>query len=470
MLRIAFDDTVSATLEAIGRLAAPVLRSCHIGNNGSYNFGWLALAGNTRLCMYDHTTYGADRVCHPWLVVGDRGRILRAFGVDGMTRPELQGLHVSAPEVAVPVKHRSILNFGLAAHIDGIPLVTWHHDRNRRLALAVNGSLSTFDAKQMQIHFALLTRITEFFAARGRLDVLFDRWVTVRRGRVMLMRIGQLVVEAGTVSIWGTDGALLFGGTLAAMLTSLESGLASVVQRVTTGSTADRLDYPWIRLGVAYLFGAACEFASDAGQRRFYHAGGLTSPYYMDEAPFRAQFTQAETLLVEGGFLPFGVEFVVVPIGACQFFARSGAASLLDDLLATAVAVLRAHALPQAVSRALRLLALSGASGAAPQPPLLAGLDASACESLRQLTLAFNEIDPNTLPSCLRVGDFNGFTRYGADGLGAGAVESGVKLHFPALLRELSWGEAEWILQVLGELHAGEPEAAVRRADESVPH
>lgn len=455
MLRVAFDDRVSGTLETIRSLRAPVLRSCHVGNNGSYNFGWLALAANTRFCMYDHTTYGADRVCHPWMIVGDRGRIRHAFSLDGSPRSDLQGLHVSAPQAVVPVKHRSVLNFGVRAHLDGVPLVTRHYLRNRQLAESINGKAPTFDSELLRDHFDVLLRLVEALADQQRLDLLFDRWVASKNGKAIVLRLAGIQCRGHNVSMVAADGTVLFDGDLAGLLDKLRVGLERVVRRVGFGEPQHEFDYPWLRLEAAYLFGAVCESVADPSQRRFYHAGGLTSPYYMNTPAFQQSFAHVGDAIKEAGLLPSDAEFVVIPIGACQFFSRPHAAPLLDELLECAIGALRSISSPATVSAGLREMAASDTSWTL---PLLGGVHARARDRLRQLVREFNKTDPNGLPSCLRTNDLTRFTRYGADGIGEGVASSEEPLHFPPALTAMTWGEAEWIVQALGEMCADVPE------------
>ena len=55
---LSWPESIEETLGLVAEYPIPVARS---GNNGSYNWGWLALARNTRLMLFDHTTYGTDR-------------------------------------------------------------------------------------------------------------------------------------------------------------------------------------------------------------------------------------------------------------------------------------------------------------------------------------------------------------------------------------------------------------------------
>ena len=66
---------IAETLAEIDDLVAPVVRSCHVGNNTANNWAWLVLAPNSRMVQYDHTMYGVDEVAAAWLRLGDYGSV-----------------------------------------------------------------------------------------------------------------------------------------------------------------------------------------------------------------------------------------------------------------------------------------------------------------------------------------------------------------------------------------------------------
>ena len=146
MIEIAHHERVAETLRSVAAYPVPVARTCHLGNNGAYNWGWLALARNTRPVLDDHTTYGADRLCLPWTVLGDGGRVDAAYDIDGGEVVGLAGAHATDAAGAVASRHRSILNYGIPARHGGRPLAQHHHAANRELARHFNGSRPSFDA------------------------------------------------------------------------------------------------------------------------------------------------------------------------------------------------------------------------------------------------------------------------------------------------------------------------------------
>ena len=458
MLRIPFEEKISDTLTTVRGLGQPVIRSCHIGNNGSYNFGWLALAGNTRFVMYDHTTYGADRLCFPWMVLGDYGRIKLAFDYSGVARAELVGRHVREPETEVASRYRSLLNYGIAATVGDRHLTTWHFQQNSKIATAINGKIPTFDSEAILEHYDLLSHIVRTFAAREQLGNLFDRWVVTRRGRTVLLRIGDIKVDGGRqILIKGTDGAHLFQGSIGDLLAATRKSIEVVVSHIIKGTPLTPVSYPWPRLVFSYLFGSTVEFALAPQQTTFFHAGGLTSPYYMLDQEFLNSFTGLAKLMMEDGFLPHAFELAVLPIGVCQLFARRDNVEILEVLLSTAVKSLRAQATSDSIRGALRSLGGDLAQSSHARLPLLEHLGAGLHEKIRHQVRMFNQTNRNRLPVWFRGGAAG--TRYGA--MGAGDTQDAdiyADITFPGTLGELTWGEAEWILQALGELFVDEPE------------
>src|SRR5882757_3924100 len=86
---------IAATLAEIRQLRSPVVRSCHVGNNTANIWGWLALARHARIAQVDHTLYGVDEVCLPWMVLDDGGRSAACYDYRGEPVPSAVGRHAS---------------------------------------------------------------------------------------------------------------------------------------------------------------------------------------------------------------------------------------------------------------------------------------------------------------------------------------------------------------------------------------
>jgi hypothetical protein len=438
MLNVVFGEPIGATLRRVRDCPAPVARSCHVGNNSNYNWGWLALARNTRFVMYDHTTYGADRVCFPWMVLLDHGVIGSAVDIDGNPIAELATRHVNATADRFPLRHRSLLNYGLPATVEGRSLTAHHHDANARLSRRVNGSSPSFDSREVVEHFALFSEIVLAFARARELHLLFDRWVQRRRSRVFFVRLGAIGYDGPDLRIDSAEGNALFRGSPAELLRCIHDSLREVVARIAHDRALGNVSYPWLTLPFSYLFGAAAEHAAHPGRDEFYHAGGLTSPYYMGEAAFKASFERLEARLGETGFLPARTRFNVIPIGCCQFFGRPASVGVLEELLDGWKARVRGDGSPE------------------PRPD---AVDAAARRWVYERTLAFNRADANRLPVCF---DYSpptpAFNKYG---LATGALAD-YEIAFPEPLAALTWGEAECLVQTMGGLFAELPEHSDR--------
>jgi hypothetical protein len=454
MLRILTQDRVADTLRVIADLPQPVSRSCHIGNNGNYNFAWLTLASNTRFVMYDHTTYGADRVCFPWMLVADYGMIHAAFDIDGELRHDLQGKHVGAPSAKVPGKYSSILNYGIRARVDGTPLFTYHFAANCAVAERYNNEEHTFDAKEILSNFELCSQIVYQFASLRELDKLFNRWVTQRKGRVLMQRIREICYRGDDLLVRGADGSVLFIGDLQALLESFRNSLRELVAHITHAAPLGTLSYPWFNLAFSYLFGAAAEYARHRQQTSFYHAGGLTSPYYMSSLDFGQWFGQLAARLQSEGFLPQAdFSFNVVPIACCLLYASPSNIGSLEDLIECARAALRAASSPRDLAGAFQQSARDPCGATM----LLDRVGPDIQAKLLDRILKFNRVSTNRLPVCLRISSIDHFTKYGLGGVHSRALREDAVV-FPEALRDMTWGEAELIIQTLGSLLGDIPE------------
>jgi len=455
MLRVVANDRIADTLQTIGDLKRPVSRSCHIGNNGNYNFAWLALARNTRFVMYDHTTYGVDRVCFPWMLVRDYGIIDTAFDIEGQPRHDLRGQHVGALAARAPARHRSILNYGIKATVDNVPLFAYHFSSNCQFAKQYNDQEHTFDAKEVLANFHICENIILQFARKGELHMLFDRWVAQRKGRTLMEHIREIHIEGDDILITNTTGRPLFQGDAQGLVHSLNESLNAVVSHITNGDALPPISYPWFNLVFSYLFGAIIEHTHDWRQTSFFHAGGLTSPYYMTDAKFQQRFHQLTNRLQTAGFLPQEFDFNVIPIGCCQLYASSTSLASLEDLILCAKDALRTVASARELECAFQQS--ESHIGQDLIPMLLQRMRPSIRTKLRELTLRFNSDCPNRLPVCLRNSSINTFTKYGVGGVHSRSLREDAII-FPRSLLDLTWCEGECIVQALGHLFAHVPE------------
>lgn len=132
--RSCMNESVEHTLTKIEKLRAPVIRSCHIGNNTVNNWGWLNLARNTRMVQYDHTLYGVDEVAVPWVALSDHGKVARCLTHKGEEVRDFTGSHVNKMIPAMDRRYSAYLNFGICGNGDGeSDLITSHCKTSARL-------------------------------------------------------------------------------------------------------------------------------------------------------------------------------------------------------------------------------------------------------------------------------------------------------------------------------------------------
>jgi hypothetical protein len=448
LLAINSHDMIEQTLRRVASYPVPVARSCHLGNNGAYNWGWLALARNTRLIMFDHTTYGADKICLPWAILGDRGAIIAMYSITGGEIGGSRGVHVNVATRAISSKYRAILNYSVPAWHGGVPLPAYHYATNLRLARRFNWSLPSYDAREILNNFDLFSSIVVAAHRRRSLDQLFDRWAHTRGDRVVFTKIESFAGRGDHLVVRDPGQRPLFEGPLGELLAQVHESLSRLQAHIEHGKPLDRVAYPWLSLPYAYLFGAATDYARSIDLRTCLHAGGLASPYYMNQPQFRARFRVVYDALARDGFLPQPFRFVLVPIGCCQLFSTS-AASPLDDIVERWRQIVASLPERRAI---LDLLA----SRAHPFGPELARatreLDHRFLGWLRAEMVRFAEHDVNRLPVCYdaAASDSATFNKYG---IGSCSLLQ-VTPRFSPSLASLTWVEANWLTQVLALLLA----------------
>jgi hypothetical protein len=441
--------TISETLAEIAGLAAPVHRSCHIGNAVANNYAWLALAGNTYLGPTEHTLYGVDDAYVPWAVLRDGGVVEICFDHRGEPVPELAGRHARELTRHVPRKHCSFYNFGIFAPYAAGDLVADHYRVMTELARQMNGSTCVPRSSEIVALRPLVAEITRRAQRRSRLDLLFNKWVhTTRRGQVVALKIQRIETAAsGDVAIYGSDSTVLFRGSIEALIDALFSGLAAVSHRLADGTRLSVLGYPWLTVTFNLLINAVKEHAADPSQRVFWHAGGATNHLYVKEEEFQRDFAEMAGLLEEEGFLPPGAALCMIPTFASQLFATQPAAlERLEELIACWRAGIRCQREP--VTRALDALER-------PSDPiqvfddLVRDLDRPFLTQLARLLDDFNASDPHHLPIAylpsMRPPSYN------KHGIAQRNLLS-LRPLFPGGLTELTWGEAELLVRTLARL------------------
>jgi len=445
----AMEESVGETLAAVADLALPVPRSSHIGNAGSFNYGWLALTDNTRLCIIDHTLYGVDEIYLPWALLGDRGRIRACFDPRGRSISEHIGRHASCLYQSVPVKHRSLLNFALCAEIEGRDLMAEHLRVSTMLARQINGSKAMPWSGELCRMEPILRPVIVSFFRRRQLHLLFQRWVmTSSKGFASLQKLDHIEYPGGSDVIFYTGSRKLrFRGSIDAMLDNLFHGLQQVRGRLLEGRQLGEVAYPWFTNIVTLVVHALEAYQASPQQRVFWHATGSTNHLYVRQADFLHQAVLLVEALVEAGYLPAGFDLRLIPTYGSQLFAvHLEALPLLEGLLVRWREELRR----QGRRSEEWLTALAGTTTPAKVVSAFANeLSPEWVHEFRQCLERFNAADLNHLPHAylpnLHHPTYNKF------GVSQHTLV-GRTLHPPAQLHEMRWVEAELLVRFLAHL------------------
>lgn len=441
---------IAETLATVAGLASPVVRTCHVGNNTSNVWGWLALAGNAYLGMYDHTLYGVDENCIPWVVLGDGGRIEACFDQRGEPRPEEIGEHVNGHLSRAERKYFAHLNFGIFARHRDQDLFTAHYRLAERLSCQMNDRSVRVRSQEVLADRDLFSALIHDFFRHRKLDLLFNRWVrtTGKKGYAVAKKIQGIEYGAGgRVSILAASSGTVFEGSAEELVAAFFDGMEKVARRVTSAAPLGTISYPWFENYFNFLTYAASEARLDPGQRVFFHAGGSSSQYYINHEPVQQGFRELTELLEAWGYLPRETRVRVIPTFCCQLFATSpDSLPCLEALLVAWRDWLDRH--PQVAARYLARL------GETTEPftvgeAFVAELDERYAGELRRQLSAFNERDPNRLPIAHAAGiDHPTYNKFGI----AQHHLLGLRPLYPEIFRELTWGEAELLIKALGHL------------------
>lgn len=441
---------IAETLGAISELASPVVRTCHVGNNTSNIWGWLRLAGNTYLGLYDHTLYGVDENCIPWLRLGDDGRIEACFDHRGGARPEEIGRHVNDHLAQAERKYFAHLNYGIFGQVGGEDLITSHYRLAERLSRGMNGRsvrLRTQEVLDERETFSAL--IHDFFRHR-KLDLLFNRWVrtTGKKGYAVAKKILAIEYLVGErVAIEAASSGTVFEGTAEELVATFLDGMEKVSRRIIDTTPLGRVSYPWFENFFNFLTYAIREFRLDPAQRVFWHAGGSSSSFYINHASVQQGLRELTLLLEAWGYLPAGSQVRILPTFCCQLFATvADSLPILEALIATWRDWLERHPrLAGAMTDRLHQTTESFPVGG----DLVEALDAPCRGELLRRVEEFNTLDRNRLPIA-HAADL-GHRTYNKFGIAQHHLLD-VEPRFPKGFTDMSWGEAELLVKALGHL------------------
>ncbi|MCB1055587.1 MAG: hypothetical protein KDD11_08760 [Acidobacteria bacterium] len=441
---------IAETLATVSGLVRPVVRTCHVGNNTANVWGWLALAGNAYLGMYDHTLYGVDENCIPWVVLGDDGRIEVCANQRGELRPEEVGEHVNRHLGRAEQKYFAHLNFGIFARYRDQDLFTSHYLLAERLSRQMNGRSVLIRSQEVLAERDLFTALILDFFRHRKLDLLFNRWVrtTGKKGYAVAKKIRSIEYGPGsTATIVAASSGTVFEGGAEELVAAFFDGMEKVSRRVRSAAPLGIISYPWFENYFNFLTYAATEARADPTQRVFYHAGGSSSQYYINHEPVQRGFRELTELLEAWGYLPPGSRVCVIPTFCCQLFATApDALPQLEGLIEVWRDWLDRHR-----SVAARHVARLGET----TEPFTVGeavaqdLGASHAAEIRRRVERFNASDRNRLPIA-HAADV-GHPTYNKFGVAQHHL-LGVEPRFPESFRQLTWGEAELLIKALGHL------------------
>lgn len=447
-------ETISVTLEEVRSLSTPVVRSCHVGNNSSNVWGWLALAGNSRLVQFDHTRYGLDENCMPWTVLADDGRIAACFDQDGRPQPAWRGRPINDQIDSIDRRYHAMLNYQIFADLDGEDLIRRHVSLAQRLAERMNRSSVGFDTSEIVAAGPLVESVLTAFIERGALALAVDRWVESRASRYLARPVTRVDHgQDGNVTIFNVDGAKVFSGTARDLSECFVDASQKIDARLRDGLNPGPLSYPWLTLELSYLIQSVVESSKDPSRAGFWHAGGSSSQYYINAAPFQQRMATAMDLLAEAALLPSRASLTFIPTFPCQLFACTSEGLVLIEKL---IDLWQGHIACSVAGHDQVIRELGSTTDPLPiVSRYVAAMPEIHLRRIDALIRAFNAIDPNHLPVAhvARQGRPT-YNKFGA------AQENFLTFcpMFPKGLKTLRWGEAELLVKVIAHLYAGEAE------------
>ena len=443
------DQNISTTLREIANLKIPVVRSCHIGNNTSNNWGFLVLAKNAQLVQYDHTTYGVDENCAPWLVLNDNGLIDMCYDHKGNLNTQDIGKHINIHMRNNSKKYAQRLNYSIFCQFNEKDLINYHYNIANKLSNILNGHNASFDAKEILSIKEILRDIFKTFHIKKKLHFLFNRWVKKsKKNDVIMYKIGEIYYGPyNTIKIFTNEKIKVFSGSIDNLCNNFFDSMQNIHDRIINVKSLEVIDYPWLNIKFSYLISSIKEFFYDKKQKTFWHAGGSASSYYINNIDFSDDINNLIDHMVNYQYLPSKARINLIPSFCCQLFATNkNSLLILEKLIETWVAYKNRN--PKYMEGVVNLLSKANS-------PLeivkksFQETPGHVIKSLENLILIFNKIDINKLPIA-HISSYNHpfYNKYGI----AQYKLIKEKIFFPLNLYDLSWGEAELLVKILAEI------------------
>jgi hypothetical protein len=450
------DVSVADTLDAISSLVSPVVRSCHVGNNTSNIWGWLAIGLNTKLVQYDHTLYGVDENCMPWLVLGDRGRILACFDHRGKPRRSAIGQHVNLHMQQIDPKYRSHLNYAIHADYNQQDLMLYHMGIVQELSRNLNNSKPSFDSKELLSIPEVIESVLQYAVKKRALDLIFDRWIR-RRGKKRYLTVQKIreieYPQPDGVRITEANGIEVFSGNAQDLKMQMFTALDAICKRLTEGTAVTDISYPWLTVSFSYMAAALKEYSMDPDQRHFWHAGGSSSQYYINDKDVKKNFRRLRDLLAAAGSIPQNATITMIPTYSCQLFATNPNSLVrLAEMIECWRRFLQGNEVT--MQKHLRRLAtvshpFEAIEDAYPEVPK------RTLETLLHLLARFNAEDLNVLPVAHAA--YIGHATYNKFGVAQHQLLN-VQPIFPINFANMKWVELELLTKILAHAKFDNPE------------
>lgn len=455
VMHTCMEQVIADTLNSISPLKSPVVRSCHVGNNTSNVWGWLALSKNTQLLQFDHTRYGMDENCLPWTRLANRGKIAYCVNQLGEEQPAWIGKHVLEHLPSIPFRYHGHLNYQIPANGSG-DLMQEHFQFANTLSLQINGRYALCDTSQIAGHPALLAAVIDAFARSRQLHLALGRWVrrtASGQRKVVSMPIRQIEYGPGQqLTLVESDGRIAFAGHSTELAAKLLDAARQISERLHSGAHIGAVDYPWFTLELAYFFQAVIERSHSPTQTEFWHAGGSSSQYYINAPTMRVRLRQVRDLLSEHGLLPPQAVITIIPTFCCQLFACGDGLGVLDSLIRD----WRNYLIQHSSTLKCALARLQVAQHPAPSAlRAFRRLEPAFIRRLAEAMAAFNDADINRLPvaHCANLAHPS-YNKFGT----AQSAFLGKRPRFPASFHALRWGEAELLVKLMAAVVADEAE------------
>jgi hypothetical protein len=200
-------------------------------------------------------------------------------------------------------------------------------------------------------------------------------------------------------------------------------------------------------LHFSYVLASIKEFHLDNQQQKFWHAGGSASQYYTNDDNFNAKINKLIEQLVFYKYLPIETQIYLIPTFCCQLFATNQSSLMIIEELVQSWMIYK-NKNPRLIGNAVQLLS-EVAHPLCTIKESFKKINTEIIMVLKHLLSTFNEEDINKLPVA-HISSYK-HSSYNKYGMSQNDI-IGKEFYFPPSLYELTWGEAELLIKILGEI------------------